>query len=112
MLKDEQNVDVVVVSAHLGVPVAKTLANTTENVDAIVVGDDEIEYPPKETGGAVIMEAEGRAEHVAELNLTVENGDVTKWNGRLLDVTENVSKNETVDTIVTEARTDKLNDVA
>ena len=36
MLKDEENVDVVVVSAHLGVPVAKNLANTTENVDAIV----------------------------------------------------------------------------
>ncbi|NEU55445.1 bifunctional UDP-sugar hydrolase/5'-nucleotidase [Halorussus sp. MSC15.2] len=112
MLKQEKNVDVVVVSAHLGVPVAKTLANTTENVDAIVVGDDEIEYPPQETGGAVIMEAEARAEHVAELNLTVENGEVTAWNGRLLDVTENVSKNETVSNIITEARQERLNDVA
>ncbi|UPV75443.1 5'-nucleotidase C-terminal domain-containing protein [Halorussus limi] len=112
MLKQEKNVDVVVVSAHLGVPVAKTLANTTENVDAIVVGDDEIEYPPAETGGAVIMEAEARAEHVAELNLTVENGNVTGWNGRLLDVTENVSKNETVSNIVTDARKAELSKVA
>ncbi|WP_135853529.1 bifunctional metallophosphatase/5'-nucleotidase [Halorussus salinus] len=112
MLKDEENVDVVVASAHLGVPVAKTLANTTENVDAIVVGDDEREYPPAETGGAVIMEAEARAEHVAELNLTVEDGDVTSWNGRLLDVTENVSKNETAASIVTDARKDELSEVA
>ncbi len=112
MLKEERNVDVVVVSAHLGVPVAKNLANTTENVDAVVVGDDEIEYPPQETGGAVIMEAEARAEHVAELNLTVEDGEVTAWNGRLLDVTENVSKNETVSAIVTEARKDELSEVA
>ncbi|UPW01477.1 bifunctional metallophosphatase/5'-nucleotidase [Halorussus gelatinilyticus] len=112
MLKEEKNVDVVVVSAHLGVPVAKNLANTTENVDAIVVGDDEIEYPPAETGGAVIMEAEARAEHVAELNLTVENGNVTEWNGRLLDVTKNVSKNETVSNIITNARKEELSRVA
>ncbi|WP_137284337.1 bifunctional metallophosphatase/5'-nucleotidase [Halorussus salinisoli] len=112
MLKEDENVDVVVVSAHLGVPVAKNLANTTENVDAIVVGDDEIEYPPQETGGAVIMEAEARAEHVAELNLTVEDGEVTKWNGRLLNVTDDVPKNETVSRIITEAREDELDDVA
>ena len=108
MLKQEKNVDVVVVSAHLGVPVAKDLANATENVDAIVVGDDEIEYPPAETGGAVIMEAEARAEHLAELNLTVEDGEVTKWNGRLLDVTENVTKNETVANLITDARKAEL----
>ena len=111
-LKQNRSVDVVVVSAHLGVPVAKNLANTTEHVDAIVVGDDEIEYPPRETGGAVIMEAEARAEHVAELNLTVSNGEVTAWNGRLLDVTKNVSKNETVANIITEARKDELNERA
>jgi 2',3'-cyclic-nucleotide 2'-phosphodiesterase (5'-nucleotidase family) len=112
MLKEKRNVDVVVVSAHLGVPVAKNLANTTENVDAVVVGDDEIEYAPQETGGAVIAEAEARAEHVAELNLTVEDGEVTAWNGRLLDVTEDVPKNETVSNIVTEARENELNEVA
>ncbi|RBI63327.1 UDP-sugar hydrolase [halophilic archaeon] len=112
MLKEEKNVDVVVVSAHLGVPVAKNLARTTENVDAIVVGDDEIEYPPRETGGAVIMEAEARAEHVAELNLTVKDGEVTAWNGRLLNVTEDVPKNETVADLITRAREDTLNEVA
>ena len=111
MLKAERNVDVVVVAAHLGVPVAKNLANTTENVDAIVVGDDEIEYPPRETGGAVIMEAEARAEHVAELNLTVRDGEVVGWNGRLLNVTESVPKNETVARIVTQAREETLNEV-
>jgi 2',3'-cyclic-nucleotide 2'-phosphodiesterase (5'-nucleotidase family) len=83
-----------------------------KNVDAVVVGDDEIEYPLKGTGGAVIMEAEARAEHVAELNLTVEDGEVTKWNCRLLDATENVSKNEMVATIVTEPREDELAEVA
>lgn len=107
-LKEERNVDVVVAAAHLGIPVAKNLANRTENIDVIVVGDDEIEYPPKETDGTIIMEAEGRANHVAELNLTVEDGEVTDWNGRLLDVTENVSKDEEVARVITEGRNEGL----
>ncbi|WP_232701599.1 bifunctional metallophosphatase/5'-nucleotidase [Halobacterium wangiae] len=112
MLKEEQNVDVVVAAAHIGVPESKTLANTTDNVDVVVVGDDELEYPPQETSGTVIMEAEARAEHVAELNLTVENGEVTAWNGRLLDVTGDVPKNETASVIISTARENELNAVA
>jgi len=107
-LKENESVDVVVVSAHLGVPTAKNLANTTEHVDAVVVGDDEREYPPREVGGAVVTEAEARAEHVSELNLTVSDGEVTAWDGRLLDVTENVTKNETVANLITDARETEL----
>ncbi|WP_135819751.1 5'-nucleotidase C-terminal domain-containing protein [Halostella litorea] len=110
-LKEEENVDVVVVSAHLGVPVAKEIANGTENVDAIVVGDDEIEYPPQETGGSVIVEAEARAQHVGEVNLTVSDGEVVDWNGSLLDVTENVSYDEETAQLIESARADQLSTV-
>ncbi|WP_439026897.1 5'-nucleotidase C-terminal domain-containing protein [Haloarchaeobius sp. DT45] len=110
-LRTEENVDVVVVAGHFGVPVAKDLAKNTDGIDAIVVGDDEVEYPPQETAGTVIMEAEARAEHVAELNLTVENGEVTAWNGRLLAVTENTTKNGTADRIITETRGSQLDKV-
>ncbi|WP_267642203.1 bifunctional metallophosphatase/5'-nucleotidase [Haloarchaeobius amylolyticus] len=112
MLKEERGVDVVVAAAHIGIPESKTLARETDNVDAIVVGDDEVEYPPQETAGAVIVEAEARAEHVGEVDLTVENGDVTAWNGRLLNVTEDVPRNETVADIISKAREDTLEDVA
>ncbi|MCT9095520.1 bifunctional UDP-sugar hydrolase/5'-nucleotidase [Haloarchaeobius sp. HME9146] len=112
MLKEERDVDVVVAAAHIGIPESKTLARETEHVDAIVVGDDELEYPPQETAGTVIVEAEARAEHVGEVNLTVEDGDVTAWNGRLLNVTEDVPRNETVATIISKARQDTLEEVA
>jgi len=111
-LKTEQNVDVVVAAAHIGVPESKTLARQTDNVDVVVTGDDEVEYPPQETSGTVIIEAEARAEHVGELNLTVEDGEVTAWNGRLLDVTEDVPKNDTVSSLISDARSDGLNAVA
>jgi len=111
-LKEERGVDVVVAAAHLGVPASKNLANETEHVDVVVVGDDELEYPPRETSGTVIVEAEARAEHVGEVNLTVEDGEVTSWDGRLLDVTEDVRKNETASSIISTARENELNAVA
>jgi PGF-CTERM protein len=112
MLKEEKNVDVVVTLGHFGVPVAKQFAKNTENVDAILVGDDEIKYPPQETDGVVISEGAGRAAFLGELNLTVDNGEVTEWNGRLIETTENVTKDEEVSQIITQARGEQLSQVA
>jgi len=112
MLKEEKGVDVVVTLGHFGVPVAKEFANSTENVDVVLVGDDEITYEPKATDGVVISEAAGRAAYLGELNLTVENGDVTEWNGRLIETTENVTKDAEVSNIIGEARSAQLSRVA
>jgi 5'-nucleotidase/UDP-sugar diphosphatase len=107
-LKNEENVDVVLVLAHLGVPNAKKIAKSTDNVDAIAVGDDEIEFPPQEVSGTVVMEAEARAEHLNEVNLTIEDGEVTAWNGMMHDVTEDTPKNDAVSSVITAAREDQL----
>jgi 5'-nucleotidase/UDP-sugar diphosphatase len=107
MLKEDENVDVVVVAAHTGIPEAREIANGTENVDAIVVGDDEQYYPPQETSGTVIVEAEARAQYVGEINLSVSDGEVTGWDGRLI-ATENASREETTDRIITEAANEQL----
>jgi 5'-nucleotidase/UDP-sugar diphosphatase len=109
MLKDEKNVDVVVALAHTGVPEAKELARADDGaIDAIAVGDDEIYYPPEETSGTVITEARARAEHLGELNLTIENGEVVGWNGRILNVTDATPRNETASGIINEYRSAEL----
>jgi 5'-nucleotidase/UDP-sugar diphosphatase len=110
-LKDEENVDVVVALGHFGVPVAKDFANSTENVDVVLVGDDEQYYPPEETDGVVISEAEARANYVGELNLTVSDGEVADWDGRLIS-TENSTKDENVSAIIETARGEQLSRVA
>ncbi|MDL0128332.1 5'-nucleotidase C-terminal domain-containing protein [Halobacterium salinarum] len=110
-LRTEEDADVVVVLGHFGVPVAKQLANETENVDAVLVGDDEIKYPPAETNGVVISEGEARANYLGELNLTVSDGAVTDWEGRLID-TQNATHNETVSTLIEDARGEELARVA
>ncbi|MDH5019912.1 bifunctional metallophosphatase/5'-nucleotidase [Halobacterium rubrum] len=110
-LKDEENVDVVVALGHFGVPVAKDFANSTDNVDVVLVGDDEQYYPPEETDGVVISEAEARANYVGELNLTVSDGEVADWDGRLIS-TENSTKDENVSEIIETARGEQLSRVA
>ncbi|WP_254535587.1 bifunctional metallophosphatase/5'-nucleotidase [Halomarina litorea] len=101
MLKEEKDVDVVVALAHTGVPEAKDLAEADAGaIDVIAVGDDEVKYPPQETSDTVITEAVARAEFLGELNLTVENGDVTAWNGRLINVTDDLPKDETASRLV------------
>ncbi|WP_415381798.1 5'-nucleotidase C-terminal domain-containing protein [Halosimplex sp. TS25] len=113
-LKTEENVDVVVAAAHIGVGDSKELARETENIDVIVTGDDEVAYEPQVTDGAVIMEAEGRAAYLGELNLTVgANGSVAMDDGRLLSVAgeESVPVNETAEGIVSSARGKFLSEV-
>ena len=110
-LTQEENVDVVVALGHFGVPVAKDFANSTDNVDVVLVGDDEQYYPPQETDGVVISEAEARANYVGELNLTVSDGEVADWEGRLVP-TENSTKDANVSDIVETARGEQLSQVA
>jgi 2',3'-cyclic-nucleotide 2'-phosphodiesterase (5'-nucleotidase family) len=113
-LKEDENVDVVVAAAHIGIPDSKELANQTDNIDAIVVGDDEREYPPEETGGAVLVEGAGRGEFLGEVNLTVTENDVTFDSGRLVTVSENenIPVNETVSNLVNDSRGKYLSEVA
>jgi 2',3'-cyclic-nucleotide 2'-phosphodiesterase (5'-nucleotidase family) len=100
MLERERDVDVVVALAHTGVPDAKALADASDAVDVVVVGDDEIRYPPRETSGTVVVEGVARAEYLGEIDLTVADGEVTSWEGRLIPVTESSERNETAATVV------------
>jgi 2',3'-cyclic-nucleotide 2'-phosphodiesterase (5'-nucleotidase family) len=103
-LKQQENVDVVVALAHTGIPDATDLAenDTSDAIDVIAVGDDEIKYPPQETSGSIITEGVARAQYLGELNLTVntETNDITAWDGRLINVTDDIPKNETASEII------------
>jgi 2',3'-cyclic-nucleotide 2'-phosphodiesterase (5'-nucleotidase family) len=105
-LKEEKGVDVVVATIHIGVPEAKRLARSSDDIDVIVTGHDEIEYPPETTSGTVIMEAQARAAYLAELNLTVGDNETAMESGRLIDVVENdaIPVDETVERIVNDSR--------
>lgn len=113
-LKTEQDVDVVVAAAHIGVPESKELANNTENIDLIVTGDDEVTFEPETIGGTAIVEAEARAAYLGEVNLTVSDEDVALDSGRLLtlDGSNEFPINQTANATVADARGKYLSQVA
>ena len=105
-LKEEADVDVVVALAHTGIEQAKTLAeaDTDDDIDVVVVGDDEQYYPPQETAGTIITEARARALYLGKLELTIEGGEVTSFDGPLIEVTDDIEKDDTASEIINDYR--------
>jgi 2',3'-cyclic-nucleotide 2'-phosphodiesterase (5'-nucleotidase family) len=107
-LKEDEEVDVVVALAHTGVPDAEDLAeaDADDDIDVVVVGDDELEYPPAEVDGSIVSEAQARANFLSEIELTVEDGEVTAWDGELIEVTDDIEKDPTASDIINDYRED------
>ncbi|WP_245575963.1 5'-nucleotidase C-terminal domain-containing protein [Haloplanus natans] len=96
-LRTEENVDVVVALAPLGIPDSKALARNVDGIDALISGDDQQRYPPQQTDGVLIAETSGRANAIATMTLTVDtaNNTVTDASGELIDVTTDTPRNDT-----------------
>ncbi|MFO8115091.1 MAG: 5'-nucleotidase C-terminal domain-containing protein [Halorubrum sp.] len=105
-LKEEEGVDVVVALAHTGIDDAEDLAeaDADDDIDIVVVGDDEQFYPPEEIDGSIVSEAQARAAYLSEIELTVEDGGVTSWDGELIEVTDDIEKDSTASDIITDYR--------
>nr|WP_241429974.1 5'-nucleotidase C-terminal domain-containing protein [Halorubrum lipolyticum] len=105
-LKEDEGVDVVVALAHTGVPDAEALAeaDADDDIDVVVVGDDELEYPPAEVSGSIVSEAQARANFLSEITLTVADGAVTSWEGELIPVTDDIEKDPTASDIINDYR--------
>ncbi len=110
-LKTEENVDVVIAAAHIGVPESEELAQNTENIDLIVTGDDEVAYQPQTVDGTVIVEAEARANYLGEVNLSVTSSEVSMTDGRLIELEDSdFPINQTANATVADARGEYLSE--
>jgi len=107
-LRDEEDVDVVVALAHTGIDDAEDLAeaDADDDIDLVVVGDDEQFYPPESVDGSIISEARARAAYLSEIELTVADGEVTSFDGRLIEVTDDIPKDPTASEIINDYRAD------
>ncbi|WP_117593705.1 bifunctional metallophosphatase/5'-nucleotidase [Haloprofundus halophilus] len=101
-LREEEDVDVVVVLNHIGVRASEEMAEATD-VDVVLAGHDEQAYEPSVVSGTVVSEAEANANYLSEIRLTVEEDGVTAAGGELLETAE-VPKNERVSEIINEYR--------
>lgn len=107
-LKEEESVDVVVALAHTGIDDAEALAeaDADDDIDVVVVGDDEQFYPPEEVDGSIISEARARAAYLSEIELTISDGDVTSFDGRLIEVSDDIERDPTASRIINDYRAD------
>jgi 2',3'-cyclic-nucleotide 2'-phosphodiesterase (5'-nucleotidase family) len=105
-LKEDEEVDVVVALAHTGIDDAELLAeaDADDDIDLVVVGDDEQFYPPEEVDGSIVSEARARARYLSEIELTIEGGEVTAFDGQLIEVTDDIEKDQTASQIINEYR--------
>ncbi|WP_199514354.1 5'-nucleotidase C-terminal domain-containing protein [Haloferax sp. Atlit-19N] len=108
-LRNEEDVDVVVALAPVGIPDSKDLARNVDGIDALVSGDDQQRYPPQTTNGVLIGETTGKANAIMTMELTVDNGSVTDASGELVDVTTDVPRNDSWQTYINPLREDYLN---
>jgi 5'-nucleotidase / UDP-sugar diphosphatase len=104
VLREKEDVDVMVVLLHEGTNGAEAVAKRTDT-DVVLAGHDEVVYRPRVVNGTIISETRARAEFLSEINLTVEDGDVVAANGRLIDITD-APRNGTASNIINEYRSE------
>jgi len=107
-LRTEEDVDVVVALAPVGIPDSKNLAQNVDGIDALISGDDQQRYPPQTTNGVLIGETTGKANAIIRMELTVDDGNVTDASGELVNVTTDVPRNDSWQTYINPLREEYL----
>ena len=80
-------VDLVVVLSHIGFYADQRLAETVKGVDVIVGGHSHTKISkPVRVGETLIVQAWEHGKVLGVLDLTIENGRVIKWDGRLEEI--------------------------
>ena len=89
-------VDLLMVLSHAGVEDDSVLAVNVKGLDVIVGGHSHTRLKkPKFVNGVIIVQTGSNCENLGVLDLTVENGKVTKYNGVLLQLWYNSARPKT-----------------
>jgi sulfur-oxidizing protein SoxB len=86
-VRKKEKADIVVLMTHIGLPKAVALAETLTGVDAILSADThERTEKPIIRGNTWIVEAGAFGSHLGKLDLTVENGRITRRDWQLIEL--------------------------
>ena len=101
-----EKVDLIVVLSELGLSNNIRLAEETSGVDVILSSDmHEITREPVVTRTRTLITEVGQdGQGIGELNLTVENGGIAKWNWTLHRIDERIRPNAEIDKLITDIR--------
>ncbi len=108
MLEHATPEDLVIALTHLGVDEDRRLASACPLIDIIIGGHSHTVLPePLVENGVIICQAGAYAEYVGKLEVHVDNGKVTQYDGKLIRLTSDIPGDEPVSAILRVYR-DKL----
>ncbi len=111
----EKGVDLIVVFAHLGYPQELKLAKEVDGIDVLISGHTHNRvYDPAEVNGTLIIQSGCHGSFIGRLDLELEEGSITGYKHRLVEISEQINPDEEVQEMVDEAKKphkDMLNEV-
>ncbi len=85
--KIDQETDLIIAVTHQGVDQDSLLAMNTHGLDIVVGGHSHTRLTkPKIVNDVIIVQTGSRCENLGELEITVDNDKVTKYNGKLIQL--------------------------
>ncbi|MBS3816188.1 MAG: 5'-nucleotidase C-terminal domain-containing protein [Candidatus Thermoplasmatota archaeon] len=114
-LKEEKNVDLIVVLAHLGYPQEVKLAKEVEGIDVLISGHTHNRlYEPVKVNDTLMIQSGCHGSFIGRLDLKVENESVKAYDHELVKIDGSMKPDEEVQRLVdkaTEPHREMLNQV-
>jgi sulfur-oxidizing protein SoxB len=103
-LRENEEVDLIIVLSHLGYPQELKLAEEVDGIDVLLSGHTHNRlYEAVVVNGAIVMQSGCHGSFIGRLGLRVEKGRVRDFRHKLIDVDESIAPDLEVDTMVNDA---------
>ncbi|MDN6161340.1 MAG: bifunctional metallophosphatase/5'-nucleotidase [Atopostipes sp.] len=105
-LKEEKEVDLIVVLSHLGFPQEIKLAEEVDGIDLLLSGHTHNRLTdPAEINGSIIIQSGCHGSFLGRLDLTVEDKKIIDYQHELVSLSEEVTKDPKMEELVAEKMT-------
>ena len=103
VLERVNNKDLVIAMTHIGVNEDKQLAEACPRIAVIVGGHSHTTIPkPLKVDKTIIVQAGAYARYVGKLDLDALDGKITKYRGRLIELTSDIKEDPEISSIISE----------
>ena len=114
-LRENENVDLIIVVSHLGYPQELKLAKEVNGIDVLLSGHTHNRlFEAVVVNGTIIMQSGCHGSFIGRLDLHIENKHVTGFTHELIDIDESINSDPEIESLVNnimEPHRDALNSV-
>ncbi len=104
-LKEEKDVDLLVVLAHLGYPQELKLAREVDGIDVMVSGHTHNRvYQAVEVNDTVVIQSGCHGSFIGRLDLNIEDGDIKGYEHELAEISRSIEPDDRTQKMINEAK--------